>query len=138
MNGTGRTAILVTSHPGQLTVDELDRLAAADEHPRKDYVELAKMLEADVIDVHHMNERAFVLARGVSRWVDTAAGQVLEVFGRQRGYRHILAWSIHPDHAAGLSRAAVGGLYSRRRWVVRPAVQSDDTRALVGVGTLAL
>ncbi len=88
-----RSAILVTSLPGQLTCAELARQAAADERPRKDYVELAGRLNADVIDSHWMSERAYPVARVVSARLGMPAGQVLEGFLRRRHYRHVLAWA---------------------------------------------
>jgi hypothetical protein len=45
-----RTLILVTSHPGQPTCSDLARQAMAGERPRKDYVELARLIGADVLD----------------------------------------------------------------------------------------
>lgn len=88
-----RSAIMVTSHPGQLTCSDLGRRAAADERPRKDYVELARRLDADVIDGHWMRERAGGAARLAASRLGMPAGQVLEVFLRQRRYQHILAWA---------------------------------------------
>ncbi len=88
-----RSAILVTSPPGQLTCAELARQAAADERPRKDYVELAARLDADVMDSHWMSERAYPVARAVSARIGMPAGQVLEAFLGRKRYRHVLAWA---------------------------------------------
>lgn len=88
-----RSAILVTSPAGQLTCAELARQAAADERPRKDYVELASRLDADVIDSHWMSEKAYPVARAVSARIGMPAGQVLEAFLRRGRYRHVLAWA---------------------------------------------
>ena len=88
-----RSAILVTSLPGQLTCAELARQAANDERPRKDYVELAGRLNADVIDSHWMSKRAYPVARVVSARLGMPAGQVLEGFLRRRRYCHVLAWA---------------------------------------------
>jgi len=88
-----RSAILVTSPQGQLTCGELVRQAAADERPRKDYVELAARLDADVMDSHWMSERAYPVARAVSARISMPAGQVLEAFLRRRRYCHVLAWA---------------------------------------------
>ncbi len=89
----GRSAIIVTSHPGQPTCAELARCAAADERPRKDYVELARRLDADVIDSHWMRDRATRPARITALRIGMPAGQVLEAFMRRGRYRHILAWA---------------------------------------------
>lgn len=88
-----RSAILVTSHPGQLTCAEFARAAAADERPRKDYVELARRLEADVIDSHWMQDRAAPIARLISQRIGMPAGQVAEGFLRSHRYRHLVAWA---------------------------------------------
>lgn len=88
-----RTAIVVTSHAGQPTCAELARLAAVDQRPRKDYVELARRLDADVIDGHWMLERAAAPARLAAERGAIPTGQVLEVFLRRRRWRHVLAWS---------------------------------------------
>lgn len=88
-----RSAIVVTSHPGQLTCAELARRAAVDERPRKDYVELAGRLDADVIDGHWMREQAAESARFAASRLGMPVGQVLEAFLRRRRYRHILAWA---------------------------------------------
>lgn len=87
-----RSAILVTSRPGQPTCSDLERQAAAGERPRRDYVELARRLDADVIDAEWMALRAAPLARRVAR-VDMAAGQIVEGFLRRHQYRHLLAWA---------------------------------------------
>lgn len=88
----GRIAIVVTTDARQPTVAELERLAACGRRPRKDYVELARPLEAEVIDVHHMRERATPVARLAARVLGLPAGQVLEVLLRRRRYRRVLAW----------------------------------------------
>src|SRR6058998_712243 len=59
--------ILVTSYPGQPSCTELERQAAAGERPRKDYVELARLLGGDVVDERYMTERATPLARVIAR-----------------------------------------------------------------------
>lgn len=93
MNNTrNRTAILVSGYWGQPNCTELERLAAAGEAPRTDYVELARMLDADVIDGHYMAERAAPLARIIASRVGMMAGQIAEVFLRRGCYRHILVW----------------------------------------------
>lgn len=86
-------AILVTSHPGQATVDDLEGEASAGRRPRKDYVEVAKRLDADIIDSHYMRERAHPLARVVTRVVGLPAGQICEAYLRRRRYGVIFAWA---------------------------------------------
>ncbi len=87
------TAILVTSHPGQARVEELERLAASGKRPKKDYVELARLLNADVIDSHYMQERARFLSRVIARFAGLPAGQICEAYLRRRQYRHVCAWA---------------------------------------------
>lgn len=89
---TARSAILVTSRSGQPTRRELERQAAAGTRPRRDYVELARRLDADIIDAEWMATRAHPVARRLAR-ADMAAGQVVEGFLRRREYRHLLAWA---------------------------------------------
>ncbi len=88
-----RSAIVVTSWPGHRGAAELERLAAAGERPRDAYVELARVLDADVIDSHYMAERATPLARVIAGRVGMVQGQVAEVCLRQRRYRYIVAWA---------------------------------------------
>lgn len=113
-----RSAILVTSHPGQLTCSELTRLAAADERPRKDYVELARRLQADVIDSHWMRERATRPARLAADRLSMPVGQVVEAFLRRRRYRHMLAWADR----LGLPLALLFKLARSRRDLVMMSV----------------
>ncbi|MHB8877710.1 MAG: glycosyltransferase family 4 protein [Myxococcaceae bacterium] len=122
MNPPLKTALLVTTHEGQPTVAELERQAAADMRPRKDYVELAKRLDCDVIDGQHMAERSSAPARALSR-VNMVAAQVLEAFVRKDRYRHILAWADR----LGLPLALLFKLSGGRRdlamvstWATRP------------------
>ena len=93
MQAEPRTAILVTSHPGDLSCAEHARLAALDVRPRKDYVELARRLDADVLDSHYMAEQASLLARLVARRAGMPAGQIVEAFARRRRYTHLCAWA---------------------------------------------
>lgn len=89
----GTTAILVTSHPGQPSAKEIQRLALDGERPRKDYVELAELVDGEVIDTSYLAERATLAARLAARVLGTAAAQVLEAFLLRRRYRHIVAWA---------------------------------------------
>jgi len=89
---TGRSAIMVSAWAGQPTAGELEREADAGHRPRTDYVEIARRLDADVIDGPYMAERARPLARQVASRVGMEQGQILEVLSRARHYRHIVAW----------------------------------------------
>ncbi len=89
----GRSALLVPAYPGQPTVADLERLAAAGKRPRKDYVELARALDADVVDFAYMEEQAAPLARAVARRAGFTLGQLCEAFLTRARYRHICAWA---------------------------------------------
>ncbi len=117
-----RVALMVTSHQETLSCEEHERLAAADERPRKDYVVLSKLIAADVIDNHYMRERAHPVARTLSRR-NMVAGQVAEIFLRQDRYHRILAWADR----LGLPLATLFKLTRSRRdlimvstWATRP------------------
>jgi glycosyltransferase involved in cell wall biosynthesis len=90
---TPRTLILVTSHPGQPTCSELERQARVGERPRKDYVELARLLGADVMDDEYLSLRATPLARTIARRASRPAAQAVEGFLAGGHYDHICAWS---------------------------------------------
>src|SRR5438034_132234 len=87
-----RALILVTSYPGQPSCAEFARQAAAGIRPRKDYVELARLLDADVVDDAYLESRATPLARIMRRVAGRPAAQVVEAFLRGSGYDHVFAW----------------------------------------------
>jgi glycosyltransferase involved in cell wall biosynthesis len=88
-----RSLIVVTSHAGQASCAELARQSARGERPRKDYVELARVLGADVMDDRYLEDRANVLSRAVARRLSRHAGEAIEAFIRGGTYEHICAWS---------------------------------------------
>jgi len=87
-----RTLIVVTSYPGQPSCAELDRQAAAGERPRKDYVELARRLDADVVDDSYLNEKSTRFSRLVGSIAGRHAAQIVEVVLRGSDYDHIFVW----------------------------------------------
>jgi glycosyltransferase involved in cell wall biosynthesis len=87
-----RALILVTSFPDQPSCAELERQAAAGERPRKDYVELARVLRADVVDDSYLAKKSTPLARLVGRIAGRPAAQVVEAFLRGGEYDHVFAW----------------------------------------------
>jgi glycosyltransferase involved in cell wall biosynthesis len=93
MSADTRSAILVTTHPGDPSCAEYARLAVLDQRPRKDYVELARRLDADVLDCRYMTTRASPLARLVARRAGMPAGQIVEAFVRRNRYAHLCAWA---------------------------------------------
>ena len=123
---SGKIALIVTSHRETPSCAELRRLAEADERPRKDYVVLAGLLDAEVIDGHFMEERANPLTRLLSR-ANMVAGQVAEVFVHQRRYRHILAWADR----LGLPLAALFKLTGARRDLVMVSTWATRLRKAV-------
>jgi len=92
-NPPPKVALLVSTEPSSAGVEEMLHRAAAGEWPRKDWLEVALRLDAEVIDVHHLRTRAAPLARWVARVAGLAAGQVCEAFLRRRRYAHVLVWA---------------------------------------------
>jgi glycosyltransferase involved in cell wall biosynthesis len=91
---TRPTAIVVTSFPGDPTVQERRAAARSGRRPRKDFVEVADALgDVVVIDAHHMRHAACLPARLAVRIAGLPAGQVVEVFVRRRRYAHVIAWA---------------------------------------------
>ncbi len=105
-----RSALLVTSYPGQESAAELHRLAVAGQRPRKDYVELARLLNADVIDSDYIEARGTAAARSIARRIGLPAGQIADAFMRRRQYQHICVWSDR----LGLSLALLHKLFRSR------------------------
>jgi glycosyltransferase involved in cell wall biosynthesis len=87
------SAIVVRGWPGQPPPAELIRLAAEGKRPRTPYVELARALDADVIDNDFMTRAGHRASRAAARRVGIVEGQVLEAFLRRRRYRHIVAFA---------------------------------------------
>lgn len=120
-NSTGgrasRGLIMVPAWRGQPTVDELARQARAGERPRSDYVELARELEADVLDMHYLQHRATPMARALARRAVVPA-QVLEAFLAGRQYGHVVARADR----MGLPLALLNKLTRGRRDVVLVSV----------------
>ena len=88
-----RTAVVVTSYAGQTSQPEAQRLATEGVLPRSAAVEVPRALDADVIDVHYMSERASRPARLIAQRFGLPAGQVVEVLLRRRRYASVLAWA---------------------------------------------
>ena len=86
-----RNLVVVPAWPGQLTCDELTNLALEGERPRTDYVELARVLDADVMDMEFLDTRATALARGLGRVAGTPTAQVAETFLRRGQYARVVA-----------------------------------------------
>jgi glycosyltransferase involved in cell wall biosynthesis len=85
--------LLVRGLDGQPTPRELERLAAAGERPRSIPVEVARALDADLLDLNFVLERGSTLSRSVTRRVGVLDGQVVEAFLRRRRYGTIVAFA---------------------------------------------
>jgi len=83
MDQTNSGLLLVPAWAGQESCAALERLAAVGAAPRTDYVELARALDAEVIDMRFMTERATRTARMVARCAGISLGQVVEGFLRR-------------------------------------------------------
>lgn len=108
---------MVPAWAGQAPVSELARQARTGERPRSDYVELARALDADVLDMDYMQQRAHPAARALAGRAMVPA-QVLEAFLRQGQYAHIVARADR----MGLPLALLNKLSGRRRDVVLVSV----------------
>ena len=86
-------ALLVRGWPGQPRPDELTRQAAEGTRPRTLYIELARALDADVLDANHLTERGSAISRLVGRRLGVLEGQVLDSFLLRRRYRHMVAFA---------------------------------------------
>jgi glycosyltransferase involved in cell wall biosynthesis len=108
------SAIVVRGWTGQPSAQELERRAAAGLRPRSPYVELARQLDADVIDASFVERNGSPLTRFVGKRIGFVEGQVLETFNRRRRYRHLVAFADR----IGLELALLLKLARGRRDVV--------------------
>ncbi|MBW3537054.1 MAG: glycosyltransferase family 4 protein [Actinobacteria bacterium] len=96
MRDPRRTAILVTSHPGQRTVEQLEQDATAGRRPRVDYVELAKAIDGEVFDLHRLRA-GLPDGRLSSRLIDQPSGRAAaQVWTALRSLGHhdrVVAWA---------------------------------------------
>ena len=112
--GERESAIVVRGWAGQRGPDELARLAESGVRPRTPYVELARELDAEVIDATYMTEHGSRAARLVARRIGIVEGEVVEAFRRRRSYRHVVAWADR----VGLELALLYKLTRSRRDLV--------------------
>ncbi len=117
------TVLLVTSYPGQPSVAELAAQSAAGRRPRRAYVEVARLLDAKVIDSHHMVTSARWLPRWLAATLSIPTGQVCEALLGGSEPRTICAWADR----LGVPLALVAKLGRRRLdlvlvsdWLSRP------------------
>lgn len=93
VEAAGSSALVVRGWPGQPPPPELVRLAELGHRPRTPYVEVAKAIDAEVIDATFLAERGSPLARAAGRRLNLVEGQVLTAFAGRRRYRHVVAWA---------------------------------------------
>jgi glycosyltransferase involved in cell wall biosynthesis len=88
-----RSAVLAPNNPGQPGGPEIARLSALGRMPRRDYVEVARALDADVLDADFMLRAASPTGRAIARHRGVLAGVLYEAYAHRGRYRHILSWS---------------------------------------------
>ena len=88
-----RSVVVVRAWPGQPSVEPLVEFAESGERPRTPYVELARGLDADVLDYEFLTRKGSRLSRVVGRRMTPVEGEVLEAFLRRHQYRHIVAFA---------------------------------------------
>lgn len=86
-----RKLVIVPAWPGQLTCAQLEAGALRGERPRTDYVELARALDADVMDMDYLETRATAVTRVLARALGTPTAQVAEAFLRRKQYDRVVA-----------------------------------------------
>jgi len=89
----GRSAVIVPGYPGQPSGAELARQAALGARPRRDYVEVARALDADIIDPSYMAEQASPVGRVLAHRVSILAGELYEAYVARNRFEHICAWA---------------------------------------------
>lgn len=108
------TAVLVTTYAGQASSDELRRLAAVGQRPRREYVRLAEELPGAVIVDHaYLRAHGHPLARLLAR-ASVPVAQVAEAFLRRRRFPRVVALSDR----TGLPLALLLKLARSRRDVI--------------------
>lgn len=107
----GRSAVLAPNVPGTPGAGEMARLARAGRMPRRDYVEVARALDADVLDADFMKTRASRVGRLVAQRAGVVHGVVYEAYAHGRRYEHVVAWADR----VGLPLALLNKLSGRRR-----------------------
>jgi hypothetical protein len=83
--------VMVPAWPGQPSCAELGRLASSGARPRTDYVELARVLNADVMDFQYMREQATRSVWAIANRVGIVEAQIAKAFPRRRHYAHVVA-----------------------------------------------
>ena len=123
----GRSAIIVPGFPGQPSGAELQRQAALGNRPRKDYVEVASALDADIIDPAYMAGEASAVGRALAKRAGVLAGELYEACVARNRFKYICAWADR----AGLPLALMYKLTrSRSDLILVSAYLSSGKKAL--------
>jgi hypothetical protein len=86
-------ALVVTTHDRQPSVAEHVRRAEAGEAPRRDYVELARALDAEVMDLTYLEQRAAPSTQRLARGGGRAAAQIAEAYRRRNDFERVCLWA---------------------------------------------
>jgi glycosyltransferase involved in cell wall biosynthesis len=141
VTGAGDSALVVRGWPGQPTSAELELEAENGDRPRTPYVEVARALDAEVIDASYLEAHASALGRQVGKRASLVEGEVWTTFANRGRYRHIVAWADR----IGLELALLFKLARSRRdlvivsnWLAGPSkrVFLDRMRVLSHVGSV--
>lgn len=92
----GRSAVIVPGYLSQPSGAELSRQAALGVRPRKDYVEVARALDADIIDPAYMAEQASAAGRALAsrgNRVGILTGELYEAYVARNRFKYICAWA---------------------------------------------
>lgn len=89
----GRSAVIVPGYPGQPSGAELSRQADLGTRPRKDYVEVARALDADIIDYAYMEEQASAVGRALANRAGNLVGELYESYVARNRFKYICAWA---------------------------------------------
>jgi glycosyltransferase involved in cell wall biosynthesis len=90
---TPTVGLLVEGYPGQRSVEELARSSDVGDIPRIHYVEVARAVQAEVIDGPYMERSASRPGRVALRLSGFPLAEVVEAFLRRRRYSTVCAWS---------------------------------------------
>jgi glycosyltransferase involved in cell wall biosynthesis len=89
----GRSAVIVPGYPGQPSGAELARLAALGTRSRRNYVEVARRLDAEIIDPSYMAERASRVGRALANRAGILPGELYEAYAARDRFKYICAWA---------------------------------------------
>lgn len=89
----GRSAVIVPGYPGQPSGAELAREAALGTRPRKDYVEVARALDADIVDARYMAEQASPVGRMLANRAGILAGELYDAYVARNRFEHLCVWA---------------------------------------------